>query len=715
MSTGQMGAVVEYIRKMVRPRHLERELSDGQLLQRFLALRDAEAFAVLIERHGPLVLTVCRRILQHEQDTEDAFQATFLVLLRRARSIAKRESLASWLHGVAHRVALRAKVNRTRRRVYEQRVEPQAAPDCLLDVIRRDLRSMLDGELRHLPQRCREAFILCYMEGKTNEEAAQLLGCPKGTVFSRLARAREILRSRLARRGLTASAALIGTMLSQDAITASVPANLVGATTESALGFVSGSATAALSANAVLLAEKVSRSFVLARLLTTAASFILAGLLGVGTTVLLQGASDNALAEGDGEPPRELARPESAMKNDRTEMEGTWARWETVMRTINGRPLPPERKKFTSVVTGDKLIQNDAEGFVDDVWFFTLDPTRKPKWIDLTSLKIGKFPGIYLLEGDTLRIHIGYDGKRPTEFPAAEEGIVLKRVSRAPEPAAHRFPNPPGAFWMIQPGTPSPLMTTLGITYFFDMDRDGAAVITMAHPVTGQLAVREYRPVLFDAAKKRYLPKRAEGGASGRRGENVVGMYRWRMDPKELPAKKVVLLGIEGLTTDSYRAAAREALEKAIAANIEVLPWPEVGEPFLFKLTTIDGKKISAQDLKGKVVLIDCWATWCSPCMALMAELKALYEKWHKDGLEIVGVSFDREIETVRKTCKSQNLPWPQVWVPSDDGTRELWQEANRLDALPRLLLIDRDGILRAESHEKLEEEITKLLKKSTR
>jgi RNA polymerase sigma factor (sigma-70 family) len=687
------------------------ELSDGQLLERFIARGDAEAFSALMQRHGPLVLTVCRRVLQHEQDTEDAFQATFLVLVRRAASIAKRESLGSWLHGVAYRVAVRAKANRTRRRLHEQRLAPQFAPDCLVEVIRRDLRSMLDGELRHLPQRCREPFILCYMEGKTNEEAARLLGCPKGTVLSRLARAREILRSRLARRGLTASAALIGTMLSQEAVTALVPDKLSRTTTEFAIRLAAGTVTAALPTNIVLLAEKVSRSFLLTRLLTVSGSLLLAALLVVGATVLRQGAQNlHAPAIGKAAPPSPVAQPELTTKSDQTEMEGTWERWETVTRTVNGRPLPPERKKFTWVVTGDKLIQNDADGFVDDVWFFTLDPTKKPKWIDLTSLKIGKFPGIYSLEEDTLRICIGYEGKRPAKMAPSEECILLERLSRTPAPTARRFPNPVGAFWMIQPGTPSPMMTTLGLTYFFDKDRDGAAIITVAHPVTGQLAIREYRPVLFDAAKKRYLPKLAIGGSSGRRGENVVGMYRWRMDPKELPAEKVVLLGIECLTTDNYRAVARKALEKAIAAHIDVLPWPEVGEPFSFALSTTDGKRLSSRDLKGHVVLLDCWATWCSPCMALMPELKAFYEKWHKDGLEIVGISFEKHAENVAKACKSQNLPWPQVWVPSDDQTRNLWQEANRLEALPRLLLIDRDGILRADSHGSLKEEIFKLI-----
>jgi thiol-disulfide isomerase/thioredoxin len=146
-----------------------------------------------------------------------------------------------------------------------------------------------------------------------------------------------------------------------------------------------------------------------------------------------------------------------------------------------------------------------------------------------------------------------------------------------------------------------------------------------------------------------------------------------------------------------------------------VLPWPQAGEAYPFTLTTIDGRKIHSENLKGKVVLIDCWATWCSPCMALMPELKELYEKWHQRGLEIVGISFDRDVETVRKACKSHALTWPQVFVPDDEKLRDLWREACGIGAIPRVLIIDQQGILQPESADKLKERIGKLLALSSK
>jgi thiol-disulfide isomerase/thioredoxin len=202
------------------------------------------------------------------------------------------------------------------------------------------------------------------------------------------------------------------------------------------------------------------------------------------------------------------------------------------------------------------------------------------------------------------------------------------------------------------------------------------------------------------------------GGSGSIRNGPELAMYRWRMDPNVLPAQKVAQIGIEAVTPEAHRLAAREAQQRAKNANLEVLSWPEPGEAYSFTLTTVDGQKVRSAELKGKVVLIDCWATWCSPCMALMPELKALYAKWHGRGLEIIGISLDRDVETMRKTCKSQDLTWPQVYVPEDERIRELWHEASGIRSIPRLLLMDRDGILHDPSG-RLEEEVAKLLTRS--
>jgi RNA polymerase sigma factor (sigma-70 family) len=177
-------------------------LTDTELLRRFAAGRAEEAFAALVKRHGPLVLSVCRRRLGAEQDAEDAFQATFLVLARKAGSIADPGLLGNWLYGVATRIARKARVAQRKRQLREKPVRflsSLPAPDV---PTRDDLGSVLREELNRLPDKYRAPVGLCYLEGKTNAEAASLLRWPTGTVKGRLARARDLLRSRLACRGL---------------------------------------------------------------------------------------------------------------------------------------------------------------------------------------------------------------------------------------------------------------------------------------------------------------------------------------------------------------------------------------------------------------------------------------------------------------------------------------------------------------------------------
>src|SRR5205807_203401 len=179
--------------------------SDAQLLARFAAGSEP-AFAALVRRHGPMVFGVCRRVLGHLQDAEDAFQAAFMVLARQAGSIRKSASLASWLYGVAFRVACKARRSRRHHPIGETHARFAPADSVVPDAAWRELCAILDEELSRLPPSYREVLVLCYLEGKTNEEAAKQLGCTKGTISSRIWRGRALLRERLIRRGLTLSA-----------------------------------------------------------------------------------------------------------------------------------------------------------------------------------------------------------------------------------------------------------------------------------------------------------------------------------------------------------------------------------------------------------------------------------------------------------------------------------------------------------------------------
>jgi len=179
------------------------DASDTELIDRFITWRDHDAFAVLVRRHGPMVFGVCRRVLRDPHEAEEAFQVTFLVLVRKADTLGQPERLANWLYGVANRVARKAKLAATRRETHERAAAGSAivAP-VTLGPDGAELRAVLDEEMVALPEKYRAPLVLCYLEGLTNEDAARRLGWPTGSMSYRLARGRELLRRRLARRGL---------------------------------------------------------------------------------------------------------------------------------------------------------------------------------------------------------------------------------------------------------------------------------------------------------------------------------------------------------------------------------------------------------------------------------------------------------------------------------------------------------------------------------
>lgn len=220
--------------------HTSRACNDRELLERFLTAEDEAAFTLLVERHGPMILGLCRRLLRDRHEADDACQATFLVLARKARSVRKQESLASWLHGVAYRVSISLRRQRARR-VRRERSACKAAvqePDDGLTW--RELRPVLDEELQRLPERYRAPLILCYLEGKTRDEAAQELGAKPAALHGLLDRGRKLLRDRLTRRGLTLSAVLFTTALTDITARAALAPGLVVTSAQAALALLRG-------------------------------------------------------------------------------------------------------------------------------------------------------------------------------------------------------------------------------------------------------------------------------------------------------------------------------------------------------------------------------------------------------------------------------------------------------------------------------------------
>jgi RNA polymerase sigma factor (sigma-70 family) len=261
VATRQLSLLLEQLRKTIR-RQLAGGLADGALLERFVRHKDEAAFEVLVWRHGPLVLSLCQRLLHNVHDAEDALQASFLTLVKKAGSIGKRDSLGSWLYKVAQRIALRM-MDKTRKAAPStDAVENISATVCAEDRRGSERGAMLDDAIAALPEKYRTPVVLYYLQGKSQKEIAEELGCPLKTVSTRLARARLMLRKYVARRGAPLTAGLLSAGLAQRAVSAPVGPLLVLATVQAAANVVAGHAlTGIVSARVAALTEGVRTMF----------------------------------------------------------------------------------------------------------------------------------------------------------------------------------------------------------------------------------------------------------------------------------------------------------------------------------------------------------------------------------------------------------------------------------------------------------------------
>ncbi len=291
-------------------------LTDDQLLARFAAQSDDAAFEALLERHGPMVLSVCRGVLADPNDAQDAFQATFLVLVRKARSIRAGASLGSWLYRVAFNMSIQINSEAARRQRVERRASEMATPMKTDDARGEDLVPALYEEVSRLPEKYRLPVVLCHLEEMTHAQAAQQLGWTEGTVRGRVARAREVLRRRLARRGLALSAGAVTSALFQrsaSATSATVPASWIDGTVKAAVALVAGHSIAAgvVSAPAVVFSERMVRSLSMTNLKLTAASLMAVGAAAfVGAALVVAGSQDHAMPKDAGRAaPRVGAAP----------------------------------------------------------------------------------------------------------------------------------------------------------------------------------------------------------------------------------------------------------------------------------------------------------------------------------------------------------------------------------------------------------------------
>ena len=264
--------------------------TDQDLLEQFLSHRDEASFAALLERHGPMVLGVCRRVLHDEHLAEDAFQAAFLVLAHKATTIRKKQSVGSWLHGVALRLARKAKAEAARSKHPDVRSKSQAAADPQAEASWHEAQQILDDELQRLPEQYRLPLILCYLEGLTRDEAAAQLGWSAGKLKGLLDRGREQLRSQLVRRGVTMSAAGAATLLADTVLSASVPPLLTVSTIHAATRLAAGVALAAcgISAPVIALTQGGLKMMASKTMTVVVALVLVASLFGAGVGIVAQ-------------------------------------------------------------------------------------------------------------------------------------------------------------------------------------------------------------------------------------------------------------------------------------------------------------------------------------------------------------------------------------------------------------------------------------------
>jgi RNA polymerase sigma factor (sigma-70 family) len=354
MATTELGTLVRHLHGLAGGG--TREQSDRHLLSAFAERHDQEAFAALVARHGVMVFRTCRSVLHHEQDAEDALQATFLVLARRARSIRKHDAVAQWLHGVALRTAKMVRRSAARRHHREAQLRerrPTRAPGPSWD----DVRAVLDEEIQALPVHLRSAFVLCVLEGKTVREASANLGAKEGTTSSRLTRARQLLQRRLVRRGIELTAVLAALSIATSVCRAALPATLVQtilrfgalvAAGEPAAGVIPGRIAA--------LAAGVTRAMFLAKAKITTLVLIALGLIAIHAGMLVHQATAKA-----GPPPQAQAPERRGPKPSPAGARGPAAEDKGNI-SYNGRVLGPDGRP----VSGAKLYVTPTVGHVDE-------------------------------------------------------------------------------------------------------------------------------------------------------------------------------------------------------------------------------------------------------------------------------------------------------------------------------------------------------------
>lgn len=662
---------------------------DPELLRRFAAGRDEAAFADLVARHGPLVLDVCRAVLGNHADADDAFQATFLLLARNAGTIRRPPSLAAWLHGVAHRVALKARATAARRRDREARLPAPEVAAVPADPSWAEVRAAVHEELAALGERYRAVLVLCYLDGLTHDRAAEALGLSAAAVKKRLERGRAMLRAALSRRGFGPTAVLAAV---------AVPTVVPSALAASAARFATQ--PGAIPAHVHALAQGGTPMSVRTLAVTL---FLLPAL--VAGVVLAAPPEPPRPAAAPPPPPAPAAVPadEKPAVKAPSELDGAWAvrHVETGGEAVvNHRDLAEARITFKgdkATVTGLKVL------FFGD-FTFKLDPTQKPKTIDATFLggemKGKTFEGVYIVRKDEARICLRLTNPergRPKGF-ATSGGTTLYTFILSPVRGGDA---PAGPDTLLKAAATRRVTGSLTSTEYEKLGGtlDRGFVSVLADPGGQRVAQSDTKRTAtgpdfeFDLFPGRYV---LECTGVGSRGATFV------------PTRKAITVG------PADAAVKLDPIDLPASAITKLFgkPAPELDGVVAWKNTD----PLTLKGLKGKVVVLDFWSYSCSICLAHKPDLARLAEK-HPDKVSVLAVhdssaatiaDVDRNLSEAVKR-KSGHLP-----VALDGKGAKGVFRAYGIHAVPTVILVGPDGTVVRRFHHagdpELDREVAKLL-----
>jgi RNA polymerase sigma factor (sigma-70 family) len=411
MAKPLLNGVIHHLRNIAAVQTYQ-GLPDHELLERYVKANDETAFTVLIERHGPMVFGVCRRTLPNFHDAEDACQACFLVLARKAASVRKKASLSSWLHGVAYRLALKLKRDSARRKARELGVNLPASKDPAAEVSWREAQGIMDEMLQRLPARYREPLILCYLECLTRDEAAQRLGLSSGSLHGRLERARDLLRKSLAQRGLTLPVVMFAAMLGESASQGALAPLFVVSLTKAAKLLAGGHllTESVVSTKVIALTQEVLKNMFLTNLKIGTAAVLCAGLF----AALLGGSFTSPGIAQEAKPNRPIQEPsKTTFGSEKAESDTDFIR--RISNDLRGNDPTPAEIHFFIANKDDGKRQKLIDLFIQE----RQERQAKAKRLDRESESLAI--RLALIGTESKRIHLG--DVRPT-FPSAEEVLL---------------------------------------------------------------------------------------------------------------------------------------------------------------------------------------------------------------------------------------------------------------------------------------------------